>query len=45
MSAKMANEGRCILEEMLEMANVLISKQDMTKTKVICQSPPQYTSE
>lgn len=45
MSAKMANEGRCILEEMLEMTNVLISKQDMAKMKLICQSPPQYISE
>jgi len=33
MSAKMANEGSCILEEMLEMANVLISKQDIAQNE------------
>jgi putative transcriptional regulator len=46
---KIAEENR-IVEEMLEMAqalqgHALISKQDMAKMKLICQSPPEYTSE
>jgi hypothetical protein len=44
---KIAEENR-IVDEMLEMAqalqgHALISKQDMAKMKLICQSPPEYT--
>jgi putative transcriptional regulator len=46
---KQTEENR-ILDEMLEMANALhghalISKPDMAKMKLICQSPPQYRPE
>lgn len=39
-----------VLDEMMEMAQALqrhdlISKPDMAKIKLICQSPPEYTSE
>ncbi len=39
-----------ILDEMLEMAQALqgqdlISKQDMAKMKLICETPPEYSSE
>ncbi len=39
-----------IFDEMLVMAqalegHALISKQDMAKMKLICQSPPEYTSD
>ena len=48
-NTKMTEETR-ILDEMLEMAqalqgHALISKQDMAKMKLICQRPPEYTSE
>ncbi len=47
--AKMDEDNR-ILNEMMEMANALhvhalITKQDMAKMKLICNSPPHYTSE
>ena len=50
MSNKKATEENSILTEMLEMAqalqgHVLISKQDMAKMQLICQRPPDYTSE
>jgi len=50
MSSRKANEENRILAEMLEMAqalqgHALISKQDMAKMQLICQSPPDYTSE
>lgn len=39
-----------ILSEMLEMAqalqeHALITKQDMAKMNLLCQSPPAYTAE
>lgn len=50
MSNKKSIEDHRILDEMLEMAgalqeHALISKQDMARMQLICQSPPQYTSE
>ncbi len=46
---KMTEENR-VLNEMQEMAkalhgHALITKTDMTKMNLICQSPPLYTSE
>lgn len=46
---KMLEENR-VLNEMLEMAqalqgHALITKQDMAKMNLLCQSPPEYTSE
>jgi putative transcriptional regulator len=46
---KITEEHR-IFDEMLEMAqalkgHALISKQDMAKMKLICQSPPEFTSD
>ena len=43
-------EDTHILDEMLEMAHAmqrhdLISKQDMAKMKLICEAPPEYSSE
>jgi putative transcriptional regulator len=43
-------ENKRILDEMLEMAQALqghdlISKQDMAKMKLICETPPEYSSE
>lgn len=43
-------ENNRILDEMLEMAlalqgHDLISKQDMAKMKLICETPPEYSSE
>ena len=43
-------EDRRVLDEMLEMAQALqghglISKQDMAKMHLVCESPPHYTSE
>lgn len=48
MTRKNANDERRILSEMLEMAqaldgHALISKQDMARMNLICQSPPEYT--
>lgn len=50
MANKRPIEGHRILDEMMEMAQLLdghtlISKQDMVKMKLICQSPPDYTPE
>jgi putative transcriptional regulator len=50
MASKKSTEETRIFDEMLEMAqalqgHALISKQDMAKMKLICQSPPEYTSE
>ncbi|WP_396432349.1 helix-turn-helix domain-containing protein [Limnohabitans sp.] len=50
MTNKKATKESRILTEMLEMADALhghalISKQDMAKMQLICQSPPDYTSE
>jgi putative transcriptional regulator len=50
MSNKKATEENRIFTEMLEMAqalqgHALISKQDMAKMQLICQRPPDYTSE
>lgn len=50
MPNKKPTEDIRILDEMLEMAHALqdhalITKQDMAKMKLVCQSPPQYTSE
>lgn len=50
MPNKKPTEDVRILDEMLEMAHALqahalITKQDMAKMKLVCQSPPQYTSE
>ncbi len=50
MSNKKATEENRILTEMLEIAralqgHALISKQDMAKMQLICQRPPDYTSE
>ena len=50
MSNKKPTEQNRILDEMMEMAEALqghelISKQDMAKLKLLCQSPPAYTSE
>jgi putative transcriptional regulator len=50
MTKKISTQGHDIFDEMLEMAqalqgHALISKQDMAKMKLICQSPPEYTSE
>ncbi len=50
MTKKASTQGHDIFDEMLEMAqalegHALISKQDMAKMKLICQSPPEYTSE
>jgi putative transcriptional regulator len=49
-STKHIPEDRRILEEMMEMAQALhghglISKQDMTKMNLICESPPHFTPE
>jgi len=46
---KMLEENR-VLNEMLEMAqalqgHALITKQDMAKMNLLCQRPPEYTSE
>lgn len=48
MSNKKPTEKNRILDEMMEMAHALqghelISKQDMAKMKLICQSPPEYS--
>jgi putative transcriptional regulator len=45
----LAKETR-VIDELLEMAralqgHTLISKQDMARMKLICQSPPDFTSE
>ncbi len=50
MANKRPTEGHRILDEMMEMAQLLdghklISKQDMVKMKLICESPPDYTPE
>src|ERR1035437_9519598 len=50
MTNKQMTEENRILQEMLEMAqalhgHALISKQDMAKMNLLCQSPPHYTSE
>ena len=50
MSNKTPIDQSRILDEMMEMAralqgHALISRQDMTKMKLICQTPPEYTSE
>ena len=50
MTNKKPTEKNRILDEMMEMAQALqghelISKQDMAKMKLICQSPPEYTAE
>jgi len=50
MSNKKPTEKNRILDEMIEMAQALqghelISKQDMAKMKLICQSPPEYSPE
>ncbi len=50
MRNKKSTEDSRILDEMLEVAralqdHALISKQDMVRMKLICQSPPQYTPE
>ena len=50
MSNKKPIDQSRILDEMMEMAralqgHALISKQDMAKMKLICQTPPEYTSE
>ena len=50
MVSKKTSEEKRIFDEMLEMAqtlqgHALISKQDMAKMQLICQSPPKYTPE
>ena len=50
MSKKKPTNQNRVLDEMMEMAQALqghelISKQDMAKMKLICQTPPEYTSE
>ena len=50
MSNKKPIDQSRILDEMMEMAqalqgHALISRQDMAKMKLICQTPPEYTSE
>ena len=50
MANKKPTEKNRVLNEMMEMAQALqghelISKQDMAKMKLICQSPPEYTPE
>lgn len=50
MSNRKTTEENCILSEMMEMAQALqgqalISKQDMARMNLICQHPPEYTSE
>ena len=50
MSNKKPIDQSRILDEMMEMARALqghqlISRQDMAKMKLICQTPPEYTSE
>ena len=50
MSNKKTTEENRILAEMLEMAqnlqgHGLISRQDMARMNLICQSPPRYTPE
>lgn len=50
MANKKPAEKNRVLDEMMEMAQALkghdlISKQDMAKMKLICQSPPEYTAE
>lgn len=50
MSRTKPTDGDRILSEMMEMAQLLhgqqlISKQDMAKMNLICQSPPEYTPE
>lgn len=45
-----AEASRRILDEMMEMATELnshglLSKAEMAELKVLCQEPPQYTSE
>lgn len=49
MTARKTAEKNRVLDEMLEMAQSLqghglISKQDMVKMKLLCESPPQYTA-
>lgn len=49
-TAGTTTEESRILDEMLEMAqalqrHALISKQDMAKMKLICEAPPEYSSE
>ncbi len=50
MANKKPTEKNRILDEMMEMVQALqghelISKQDMAKMKLICQSPPEYSPE
>ena len=50
MSNRKTTEENRILSEMMEMAQALqgqalISKQDMARMNLICQHPPEYTSE
>lgn len=50
MANKKPVEKNRVLDEMMEMAQTLqghglISKPDMAKMKLICQSPPEYTPE
>ena len=50
MAQKKPAEQNRILDEMMEMAKALethslISKPDMARMKLICQAPPDYTSE
>ena len=50
MANKKSTEKNRVLDEMMEMTQALqghelISKPDMAKMKLICQSPPEYTPE
>ncbi|BDT70228.1 hypothetical protein os1_44210 [Comamonadaceae bacterium OS-1] len=50
MSKTQSSAPNRVLNEMMEMAqalqgHALISKQDMAKMQLICQKPPEYTSE
>lgn len=50
MPSKKTTEENRILTEMLEMSealegHALISRQDMAKMKLICESPPEYSPE
>ena len=50
MSDKKTTDQRRILDEMMEMAQALqghrlISRQDMARMKLICQTPPEYSAE
>ncbi len=50
MKNKKLDEQTRVLNELMEMAhalqcNGLVTKQDMDKMSLICQSPPQYTPE